>query len=171
MPCESGARRSCFRGRLLTTGLTGGIYGRSIRKPWRKKQRLPVILRSVSDAGYVMVERKKKTQDDAANLASLKPFRLVKFFSYSGLAVFLLFTLVLSWIISNHAKKVLLERSEAYAFVVAENLSHQVFQQFVLPTVMRYGEIALRKPEQFARLDTVVRNATHGMRIQAVTIF
>ena len=132
---------------------------------------MPVILRSVSDAGYVMVERKKKTQDDAANLASLKPFRLVKFFSYSGLAVFLLFTLVLSWIISNHAKKVLLERSEAYAFVVAENLSHQVFQQFVLPTVMRYGEIALRKPEQFARLDTVVRNATHGMRIQAVTIF
>ena len=132
---------------------------------------MPVILRSAGDAGYVMVERKKKTQDDAANLASLKPFRLVKFFSYSGLAVFLLFTLVLSWIISNHAKKVLLERSEAYAFVVAENLSHQVFQQFVLPTVMRYGEIALRKPEQFARLDGVVRNATHGMRIQAVTIF
>jgi len=118
-----------------------------------------------------MVERKKMTQDDGANLASLKPFRLVKFFSYSGLAVFLLFTLILSWIISNHAKKVLLERSEAYAFVVAENLSHQVFQQFVLPTVMRYKKIALRKPEQFARLDSVVRNATHGMRIQAVTIF
>ena len=118
-----------------------------------------------------MIERKKKTQDEAASLASLKPFRLIKFFSYSGLAVFLLFTLVLSWIISNHAKKVLLERSEAYAFVVAENLSHQVFQQFVLPTVMSYGKIALRKPEQFARLDAVVRNATHGMRIQAVTIF
>ncbi|MFH1020403.1 MAG: ATP-binding protein [Pseudomonadota bacterium] len=117
-----------------------------------------------------MVER-KKTKDDAASLASLKPFRLVKSFSYSGLVVFLLFTLVLSWIISNHAKKVLLERSEAYAFVVAENLSHQVFQQFVLPTVVRYGKIALRNPEQFARLDAVVRNATHGMRIQAVTIF
>ena len=115
--------------------------------------------------------KEKKLEDDAVSLASLKPFRLVKFFSYSGLAVFLLFTLVLSWIISNHAKKVLLERSEAYAFVVAENLSHQVFQQFVLPTVVRYGKIALRNPEQFARLDTVVRNATHGMRIQAVTIF
>ena len=126
--------------------------------------------RSANDVECVMVER-KKTEDDAARIANLKPFRLVKFFSYSGLAVFLLFTLVLSWIISNHAKKVLLERSEAYAFVVAENLSHQVFQQFVLPTVLRYGKIALRKPEQFARLDAVVRNATHGMRIQAVTIF
>ncbi len=131
---------------------------------------MPVTLHSAGDAGYVMIER-KKTEDDAARIASLKPFRLVKFFSYSGLAVFLLFTLVLSWIISNHAKKVLLERSEAYAFVVAENLSHQVFQQFVLPTVVRYGKIALRKPEQHARLDAVVRNATHGMRVQAVTIF
>ncbi len=131
---------------------------------------MPATPRSADGVGYVMVKL-KKIEDDAANLASLKPFRLVKFFSYSGLAVFLLFTLVLSWIISNHAKKVLLERSEAYAFVVAENLSHQVFQQFVLPTVVRYGKIALRNPEQFARLDAVVRNATHGMRIQAVTIF
>jgi two-component system, NtrC family, sensor histidine kinase HydH len=131
---------------------------------------LPANLYGAGDAGYVMVEG-KKTEDDAARIASLKPFRLVKFFSYSGIAVFLLFTLVLSWIISNHAKKVLLERSEAYAFVVAENLRHQVFQQFVLPTVVRYGKIALREPEQFARLDAVVRNATHGMRIQAVTIF
>ncbi len=101
----------------------------------------------------------------------MKPFRLVKFFSFSGLAVFLVFTLVLSWVISNHAEKVLLERSEAYALVVSENLSHQVFQQFVLPTVLRYGKIALRNPQQYSRLDSVVRNATHGMRIQSVTIF
>jgi len=101
----------------------------------------------------------------------MKPFQLVKYFSFSGLVVFLLFTLVLSWIISNHAKKVLLERSEAYALVVSENISHQVFQQFVLPTVLRYGKIALRNPQQFNRLDSIVRNTTHGMRIEAVTIF
>lgn len=131
---------------------------------------MPAIQRSAGDAGYVMTKR-KKMEDDATSLANLKPFRLVKFFSYSGLTVFLLFTLGLSWIISNHAKKVLLERSEAYALVVAENLSHQVFQQFVLPTVVRYGKIALRNPAQYARLDAVVRGATHGMRIKAVTIF
>ncbi len=106
-----------------------------------------------------------------SSVTSMKPFRLVKYFSYSGLIVFMLFTLVLSWIISNHAKKVLLERSEAYAIVVAENLSHQVFQQFVLPTVLRYGKIALRNPEQFKRLDTIVRDSTHGIGVQAVTIY
>jgi len=103
--------------------------------------------------------------------AGMKPFRLVKFFSFSGLVIFLVFTLVLSWLISKHAKRVLLERSEAYSLVVAENISHQVFQQFVLPTVVRYGKIALRNPEQFKMLDTIVRNATHGMRIEAVTIY
>ncbi|MGV1098079.1 two-component system sensor histidine kinase NtrB [Thiovibrio sp. JS02] len=117
-----------------------------------------------------MVEERNDTLD-TATIAGMKPFRLVKFFSFSGLTVFLVFTLVLSWVISNHAKKVLLQRSEAYALVVAENISHQVFQQFVLPTILRYGKIALRNPQQFNRLDTIVRNTTHGMRIQSVTIF
>jgi len=102
---------------------------------------------------------------------SLKPFRLVKFFSFTSLAVILLTTLALSWVISNYTKKVLLERSEAYALVFAENLNHQVFQQFVLPTVLRYGAIALRHERQFQRLDTIVRNTTHGMHIEAVSIY
>jgi signal transduction histidine kinase len=108
---------------------------------------------------------------DAVDAAGVKPFRLVKFFSYTGLVVFLVFALVLSWLISKNAKKVLLERSEAYSLVFAENLSHQVFQQFVIPTVVRYGKIALRNPSQFSRLDSVVRNNIHGMRVESVTIF
>ncbi len=102
---------------------------------------------------------------------NLKPFRLVKFFSFTSLAVILISTLVLSWVISNYTKDVLLERSEAYAQVFAENLNHQVFQQFVLPTVLRYGAIALRYPRQFERLDAIVRNITHGMNIESVSIY
>ena len=109
-----------------------------------------------------------KTSDTNINI---RPFRLVKFFSFTSLAVILVTTLILSWLISNHAKKVLLDRSEAYARVLAENLNHQVFQQFVLPTALRYGKIALRNPKQFKRLDTIVRNTIHGMNIESVTIF
>ncbi|MCK5438230.1 MAG: two-component sensor histidine kinase, partial [Desulfobulbaceae bacterium] len=63
------------------------------------------------------------------NVINIRPFRLVKFFSFTSLVVILFTTLILSWLISNHAKKVLLDRSEAYAWVLAENLNHQVFQQ------------------------------------------
>ena len=104
------------------------------------------------------------------NTSYVKPFRLVKFFTYVGPVVFLLFSLVLSWVISNHATRVLLERSEVYALAFARHVNHQVFQQFVLPTVLRYGKISLRQPEQYKRLDTIVRNITHGMKIESVSI-
>jgi len=100
-----------------------------------------------------------------------KPFELVKFFSFSALAAFLVFTIVLVWLISDNTREMLLQRSEDYAQVLAENLNHQVYQQFVVPTYLRYNEIALRKPEQFQRLDTIIKNTTHGLNIQSVTIY
>lgn len=111
----------------------------------------------------------KKIQPD--NNIDQKPFELVKFFSFSALAVFLVFTLILVWLISKNTKEMLLQRSEAYALVLAENLNHQVYQQFVVPTFLRYNEIALRKPEQFQRLDTIIKNTTHGLNIDSVTIY
>jgi signal transduction histidine kinase len=102
---------------------------------------------------------------------SPKPFRLVKYFSFTGLGLVLITTMVLSWIISNHAKKVILNRSESYSLLLAEHVNRQVFLQFVLPTALRYGEIALRNPAQFKRLDTVVRNTTEGLNVDSVTIF
>jgi len=102
---------------------------------------------------------------------SPRPFRLVKYFSFMGLGLVLISTMVLSWIISNHAKRVMLERSESYSLLLAEHVNRQVFLQFVLPTALRYGEIALRNPAQFKRLDTVVRNTTEGLNVDSVTIF
>jgi signal transduction histidine kinase len=104
-------------------------------------------------------------------LDTLKPFRLVKIFSFTGLGLVLIFTMFLSLVISNYAKSVMLERSEAYTLLLSENLNRQVFNQFVLPTALRYGEIALRNPNQFKRLDTVVRNTTEGLKVDSVTIF
>jgi signal transduction histidine kinase len=98
-------------------------------------------------------------------------FALVKYFSYTSLAVLLLASLVLTWALSNNAKKVMLERSDSYSRLFAENLNRQVFLQFVLPTVVRYGRIALSDPTQFERLDVIVRNITRGMHIQSVSIY
>ncbi len=101
----------------------------------------------------------------------LLPFELVKYFAVISLALIFFASLLLSWILANNAKQVLLKRSEAYSQLFAENLNSQVFLQFVLPTVVRYGRIALSDERQFARLDAIVRNITRGMRIESVTIF
>lgn len=103
--------------------------------------------------------------------AGLQPFKLVKYFTFSSLAVILIFTLFLSWVISNNARKVMLKQSEEYSLVLAENLNQQVFRRFVLPTVVRYGNIALSNPDQFQNLDTIVRGVIQGMKIESVTIY
>lgn len=103
--------------------------------------------------------------------AGLQPFKLVKYFTFSSLAVILIFTLFLSWAISNNARKVMLKQSEEYSLVLAENLNQQVFRRFVLPTVVRYGNIALSNAEQFENLDIIVRSVIQGMKIESVTIY
>lgn len=103
--------------------------------------------------------------------AGLQQFKLVKYFSFSSLAVILVFTLLLSWIISNNARKIMLEQNEEYSFLLAENINQQVFRRFVLPAVIRYGGIALRKPDQYELLDSIVRSVTQGLKIDSVTIY
>lgn len=122
----------------------------------------------------------KKKPDNQANQPlhkadsinpAIQPFKLVKYFSFTSFAVILIASFALSWVISNNAKKVLLDRSEAYSELFAENLNRQVFLRFVLPTVIQYGSIALRNSAQFERLDTIVENVTRGMGIDSVTIY
>ena len=102
---------------------------------------------------------------------SIKPFRLVKYFTLTSLVVILIPTLILAIFISQRAKNELLRKSEQYALLVAINLNHQVFSQFVLPTVLKYGRITLSSPQQYGRLDKVVRNTIHGFKVDRVDVY
>lgn len=101
----------------------------------------------------------------------LESFKLVKYFSFSSLAVILVFTFVLSWIISDNARKVMIDQSEEYSLLLAENINQQVFRRFVLPAIIRFGGIALSNSEQFKLLDTVVKSVTQGLEIDSVTLY
>jgi signal transduction histidine kinase len=110
-------------------------------------------------------------QREADAKESIKPFRLVKYFSLTSLAVIFVPTLILSIFISQRAKNELLRKSEQYALLVASNLNHQVFTQFVLPTVVRYGRIQLAEPKQYERMDQVIRNTIHGFKVSRVDAY
>lgn len=103
--------------------------------------------------------------------AGLQPIKLVKYFSFSSLGVILVFTLFLSWAISNNARTIMLEQSEEYSVAFAENLNQQVFRRFVVITAIRYGAIKLSNPDQFASLDKIIREIIQGMNVESVTIF
>jgi signal transduction histidine kinase len=111
--------------------------------------------------------KKSSTPD----IAGQRPFALVKYFSFTSLAVILLASLILVWSFADNARRAMLERSETYSRMFAESLNRQVFYLFVLPTVVRYGRIALSDPVQAGQLDMIVRSIIRGMKIQEVTIF
>lgn len=100
-----------------------------------------------------------------------KPFRLVKYFTYSSLVVVFFGILVLSLLNMGLARDLQFEKSEEYAHVLVENLNHQIFTQFILPFVQRYGKIKLSQPEQFQRMDTIVRNTLHSFKVESVSIY
>ena len=113
----------------------------------------------------------KAVSSKRENLESIQPFRLVKYLSLTSLMVILICTFFLSSFISQRSKAILLQRSEQYASLLAENLNHQVFFQFTLPTLIVDGEIRLSKKSQYDRLDRVVRNTIHGFPVEQVNIY
>jgi signal transduction histidine kinase len=94
-------------------------------------------------------------------------FRLVKFFSIPGFVVILVFTVILTLLLTLRAQQMALKKNEDYILLLASNLNHQVFQQFVLPTAYeKGGRITISDPEQYKRLDVVMRNTIHGFHVE-----
>lgn len=109
---------------------------------------------------------------DAPDVERIKPFKLVKFFTFTSLIVILLGSLALSMVIAHRAETVLIKKSEDYALLMAENLNHQVFLQFIVPAAFQFGQvIQLRNKALFERLDQVVRNTLHSFSVETVNIY
>ena len=109
----------------------------------------------------------KKTDDSQ----SVKPFRLVKFFTFSSLVIMFTATIVISALNAHWVRNILLEKSEEYASVLVENLNHQIISRFMIPVLVRHGEIRLREKEQFLLMDKVVRSTLHSFNVEMVTIY
>ncbi len=101
----------------------------------------------------------------------VKPFRLVKYFTFASLTVIFLGTIVLSVINTRLARSMQRQKSEEYARVLVENLNHQVFLQFILPMAFKFGKIQLRNKDQFERMDKIVRSTFYSFDVEMVNIY
>ncbi len=93
-----------------------------------------------------------------------KPFRLVKYFTFSSLFVLFAGALVLSLLNIHWARRMQLDKNRDYAQLLIQNLNHQIFLQFVLPTIIKQGKIQLRDKEQYELMDQVVRTPSMDSR-------
>ncbi len=99
------------------------------------------------------------------------PFQLAKFLSWSSLILIVASGLFLVVIISNYAKETVVKKNEKFAKLLAENLNHQIYQRFILPTVLGFGKIELKQKAQYERLDLVVQSTIHGFKVLNVKIY
>lgn len=100
-----------------------------------------------------------------------KPFRLVKFFTFSSLLIMFAATIVISAMNAHWVRNILLEKSQEYASLLVENLNHQIISRFMIPILVQQKEIRLRKHEQFLLMDKVVRSTLHSFNVEMVTIY
>lgn len=100
-----------------------------------------------------------------------KPFRLVKYFTFTSITAIFLGTLILSIFNTHWARTMQFEKSKEFAHLLIENLNHQVFLQFTIPVQLKFGKIQLSNQEQFEHLDKVVRNTLHSFKVEMVNIF
>ena len=99
-----------------------------------------------------------------------RPFQLVKFLSWSSFVVILCCSILMILVIGNYAKRTILQKNREYAHLLAENLNHQIYRRFTLPTVLGYGRVQLQREEQYERLDQVVQATVHGFKVLDVRI-
>ena len=100
-----------------------------------------------------------------------KPFRLVKFFTISSLIVIFSGTIILSALNIHWARQMQIQKNEEYALLLIENLNHQIFLQFIIPTILKHGNIHLRESAQFELMDKVVRSTLHSFNVDMVNIY
>jgi len=102
----------------------------------------------------------------------IKPFRLVKYFTFTGLVVIFLVTIILSVLNTHWVKSMQRQNSEDYARSLIENLNNQIFVQVIVPIGLMFdGNIQFRNKETFERMDQVVRNTLHSFEIETLNFY
>ncbi len=100
-----------------------------------------------------------------------KQFRLAKFFAYASFIVLFLFSFPFSVIVSQNTKDILMKSHEDYALLLGKNVSHQVFEDFIIPAAARFGKVRLSDEEQYQWLDQIIRRTVHGLNIDVVNLY
>ena len=102
----------------------------------------------------------------------IKPFRLVKYFTFTGLVVIFLVTIMLSVLNTHWVKSMQRQKSEDYARSLIENLNNQIFVQVIVPIGLMFGKnIQFSNPRTFELMDKVVRNTLHSFEVETLNFY
>ncbi|WP_028587508.1 ATP-binding protein [Desulfocurvus vexinensis] len=100
-----------------------------------------------------------------------RPFKLARFLSWGSLVLIMATSILMSVILANSARETLLAKQREFALLLAENLNHQIYQRYTVPTLMAFGRIELQRDEQYHQLDKVISETIHGQHVMELRIY
>jgi len=98
-------------------------------------------------------------------------FGFARFLSLSSLVLILGSGVLLSIVIANSARETLLTKQKEFSLLLAENLNHQIYRRFILPTSLLFGRVELKQKAQYDRLEQVINSTIHGLHIMELRIY
>jgi two-component system sensor histidine kinase HydH len=113
----------------------------------------------------------KKIPQTKSRPHGVRPFILVKAFTFSSLIVMLTATIVIAALNAHWVRNILLEKSKEYNSLLVENLNHQIFLRFIAPVVFQHGKINLREKKQHQLLDAVIQSTLYSFHVDMVNIY
>jgi len=102
----------------------------------------------------------------------VKPFKLVKYFTFTSLILIFLGILILAGLNNHWARMMQLKKSKDYANLLVANLNHQVYMKFYLPlSITRHRVIRLSEEKYYKRMDMIVKSTLHSFNVEKVNIY
>ncbi|AGW12769.1 putative integral membrane sensor signal transduction histidine kinase [Megalodesulfovibrio gigas DSM 1382 = ATCC 19364] len=98
-------------------------------------------------------------------------YSTAKYLSWGSLALTFLAGLALSIVIANQARQTLLAKQQEFGLLLAQNLNHQIYRRFILPTLVGFGRVELRDATQYERLESVINSTIHGLNMLELRIY
>jgi signal transduction histidine kinase len=74
-------------------------------------------------------------------------------------------------VIGNYAERSVMAKDKEFSRLLAENLNHQIYQRFTLPTVLGFGKVELKNKAQYERLDQIIEYTVHGFKVLKLRIY
>lgn len=147
------------------TASTGDRDGNGAEAAPRKNAVSAAVSEAINRKRPGLVQSAQVSEDPPALISMARYLAWIFLLLIVGLSIFL------SLMIGNNARQVLMNKQYEFAALLSDNLSHQIYRRFTLPTVVGFGRIALRQPAQYERLDQLVRQVIHGMNVQDLRIY
>jgi signal transduction histidine kinase len=104
-------------------------------------------------------------------LSAGRSFGVVRSLAFVAMVLTVALSVAVSIYLGNTARDTLIRKNRDFASLLASNLNNQIYRRFSLPTILFYGPIALREPEQSRQLDQIVQSIIQDLQVDDLRIF